>query len=334
MAMPVFLMLKRLTRGKDKTPTMSVVLTFNVPDLPDYVYLYHQRYPVRPFVDKPWQCYQCQGFGHSAGQCRSKPRCVLCAGSHLLRDCSVREHEPNVAYKKVCANCKGEHTANYGGCPFVKQAKQIEQVRTLQRLSYRDAASLVKSHRPSPLTHPNVVPLPAISGLSHVSSASCATAGLARVGTTKPVPSTTSVATQTESSVSISSQTTSSSPSLCLDSSVVNDIVVLMVKVLVQAKVLPQQKATAVFSALQTSLTTHPGSLFSSSLSQSSSLSSGTPDLVIPDRSGGSGRDIPSPVTLVHQIPVSPSTYNSHPGNVAPRSPKGTKPKSKKWRAK
>ena len=114
--------------------------------------------------------------------------------------------------------------------------------------------------------------LPAISGHSSVSptfyTTTTTTTGLTGFSTTKPVPSTTSIGSQT-------SQTTSSSPSLCLDSSVINNIVVLMVKVLVQAKVLPQQKAKAVFSALQTALTTHPGSLFSSSMSQSSSPSVG-----------------------------------------------------------
>ena len=30
----------RLTTGKDKTPTLNVVLTFNVPDMSYYVYLY------------------------------------------------------------------------------------------------------------------------------------------------------------------------------------------------------------------------------------------------------------------------------------------------------
>ena len=145
---------------------MSVILAFIVLDMPNYVNLYQQQYPVCPFVDKPWQWYKCQDFGHSAGQCLSKPSCVLCASSHLLRVCSVREHELNAVYKKVCANCKGEHSVNYGGCPFVKQ---IEQVRTLQWLSYQDAASLVKSQRLSSLTHPNVVPLPAIRGPIHTS---------------------------------------------------------------------------------------------------------------------------------------------------------------------
>ncbi|KAF2343694.1 Zinc finger CCHC-type, partial [Trinorchestia longiramus] len=28
---------------------------------------------------KPWQCYKCQRFGHSAAFCRSAPRCVVCS---------------------------------------------------------------------------------------------------------------------------------------------------------------------------------------------------------------------------------------------------------------
>ena len=46
-----------------------------------------------------------------------------------------------------CINCKGDHTANYGGCPFFKDAKQVEKIRVINKVSYRDAVKLQKEGR-------------------------------------------------------------------------------------------------------------------------------------------------------------------------------------------
>lgn len=106
--------IKRLCQGKDKVPTLSVIVSFSTTTLPESVSIYHQRFRVRPFVDKPWQCYRCQHFGHSADQCRYKPRCLVCSGPHVLKDCPQRgspaidADNPSVR----CANCKGNHTAH------------------------------------------------------------------------------------------------------------------------------------------------------------------------------------------------------------------------------
>ena len=43
-----------------------------------------------------------------------------------------------------CANCNGSHTANYSGCVKIQKAKEIEHIRSHERLSYRDALRLVK----------------------------------------------------------------------------------------------------------------------------------------------------------------------------------------------
>ncbi|KAF2360694.1 hypothetical protein FHG87_008549 [Trinorchestia longiramus] len=40
-------------------------------------------------------------------------------------------------------NCSGNHTTNYGGCPKIGQAKEVEKVRQIHKLSYWDAARQV-----------------------------------------------------------------------------------------------------------------------------------------------------------------------------------------------
>ena len=122
------------------------MITFHSQEIPEFVYIYQQRYRVRPYFEKPWQCFNCQGFGHNASDCRSKSRCVVCSGHHILGKCSSQNlsQDEKKNFPVKCVNCHGEHTASYGGCPNVKFAKKVQNVRTLSRLSYRDAVKEVQ----------------------------------------------------------------------------------------------------------------------------------------------------------------------------------------------
>lgn len=58
------------------------------------------------------QCFRCQSFGHSARCCRAGPKCVKCGAAHFSYACLKLRTE-----KATCANCQGDHPANYRGCP-------------------------------------------------------------------------------------------------------------------------------------------------------------------------------------------------------------------------
>ena len=105
---------KRLCKGKDRVPTLRVIVSFKPSIMPDSFKVYHQRFGVRSYVDLPWQCYRRQHFGHNAEQCRYKPRCVVCFGPHVLRDCPNQGSNVVAPDTVRCDNCKGNHTANYG----------------------------------------------------------------------------------------------------------------------------------------------------------------------------------------------------------------------------
>ena len=62
------------------------------------------------------QRHNCQSFGHSAKNCRSKQKCLLCGENYSHKGCPNRE-----ARKPKCANCKGPHVAFYKGCPEYKK---------------------------------------------------------------------------------------------------------------------------------------------------------------------------------------------------------------------
>ena len=81
------------------------------------------------------QCFNCQSFGHSAKNCRSKPKCPICGESHSHKGCPNKE-----ARKPKCANCMGPHVASYKGCPeYKKQAFRQHVVNN--QTSYAAAVS-------------------------------------------------------------------------------------------------------------------------------------------------------------------------------------------------
>lgn len=67
----------------------------------------------------PRQCFKCQRYDHVSRNCHADSRCVKCGESHTSKECSLTDKE-----KFACANCQGNHTANYKGCVDYKKAKQ------------------------------------------------------------------------------------------------------------------------------------------------------------------------------------------------------------------
>ena len=134
--------IKRLTKGREKNLTQCVRLTFKGTDLPETVKIGYMRFSVRLFIDKPWQCYNCQNFGHNADQCHSQTRCSFCSRNHQSRECPNRNSDSEAK----CPNCSGNHTSSYGGCKYIKEAKRVEKERAEKKLSYREAVMAVKNN--------------------------------------------------------------------------------------------------------------------------------------------------------------------------------------------
>ena len=68
---------------------------------------------------KEIQCFRCQKYGHKADFCQLKQKCVKCGGDHWARECPK-----SLSTKATCANCQGEHPANYKNCPAAIKYKQ------------------------------------------------------------------------------------------------------------------------------------------------------------------------------------------------------------------
>jgi hypothetical protein len=73
------------------------------------------------------QCSRCQQYGHSKNYCNLKPRCVRCGKDHYSTNCQKRLDE-----NPTCANCKGQHPANYRGCLVHKELQRSRTARSSQ----------------------------------------------------------------------------------------------------------------------------------------------------------------------------------------------------------
>ena len=123
--------------NNERVDSLSVLLKFSTPEVPERVKVGFLCYPVRPYVPPPLRCYKCQRYGHIAAVCRGKQRCLKCGGEHKIQECGENTQDK-------CCNCGGEHRATYGGCEFRKKAIEVQKVKTTNNLSYAEALKKVQ----------------------------------------------------------------------------------------------------------------------------------------------------------------------------------------------
>lgn len=98
------------------------------------------------------QCHRCQRFGHTKNYCCRPFTCVKCGDNHPSNECA--KHKDS---KARCANCNGEHTANYRGCKAYKDAFKPRHWPTAANL--KNAHSNTAGQRASSIGQINL-PLP------------------------------------------------------------------------------------------------------------------------------------------------------------------------------
>ena len=117
--------------------SQSIKITLMPNKLPEAETIYYSYYKVKPFVQMPLQCFNCQKLGHTALSCKGKTRCLLCGENHKKDECL------RTATEFKCANCQGAHKANSTRCELYNVAKKIENTRIYEKKSYKAAKETV-----------------------------------------------------------------------------------------------------------------------------------------------------------------------------------------------
>ncbi|GBL77243.1 Nucleic-acid-binding protein from transposon X-element [Araneus ventricosus] len=117
------LSISRLTKFQNKSPMPLVYLQIANSKVVETIYEYTELLGTGISVESyrgrkgPSQCWRCQTFFHSSAGYRLPQKCVKCAGPHSAKECTLAFDD-----KLTCANCGGDHAANWRQCPkFPKQ---------------------------------------------------------------------------------------------------------------------------------------------------------------------------------------------------------------------
>ena len=129
--------LKKRSGNNSWEDSTSLKCIFEADKLPIAITIAHSYYRVRPYVEEPRRCYNCQRFGHMAGSCRSSTKCRICGENHKQELCN----KPPELSK--CANCGGGHVANSRDCEIYNTAWEIEKIKAHKDTSYAAARSEV-----------------------------------------------------------------------------------------------------------------------------------------------------------------------------------------------
>lgn len=111
--LPVIRITKLKSRKREETSSflLEVPMEQNLADYKKISELDHVKVKWEPYYKKAMttQCYRCQRYGHGSSNCNLPAKSVKCAGDHLTQQCQWKDKTNT----PKCANCGGNHTANY-----------------------------------------------------------------------------------------------------------------------------------------------------------------------------------------------------------------------------
>lgn len=136
-----------LTKESTKKRHASLVVEFKTPTLANRAihmgFLWESTTHKAVLYDRSCrikQCYKCFKYGHIGPQCSATSQiCGFCAGNHVTKECPSKE-------TRICAVCKGAHTAWSSSCSFrKKELSRVEEAKASRRQYWPEIAK--SNHR-------------------------------------------------------------------------------------------------------------------------------------------------------------------------------------------
>ena len=118
-----------------KVPNSSMIIfTFNNEVLPDFILIDRERFRVKPYKQRPLQCFKCYGYGHSSKFCKKDQVCGTCSLAYHGNECTKSE---------LCINCKGNHHSRNKACITYKIEMEAIEKAHVEHLSIGQAKRLM-----------------------------------------------------------------------------------------------------------------------------------------------------------------------------------------------
>ena len=131
-----------LKKTREVIRVNTAILTFNRTAPPATLKVGFKRSTVRPYVPSPLKCFKCRQFGHHQDNCSRTKVCGKCAQP---------DHQDTACTSAVkCVDCNSKHTAYSNDCPRWITEKEIQRVRTEQKISFPEARKIVEGVNKQP----------------------------------------------------------------------------------------------------------------------------------------------------------------------------------------
>lgn len=126
-------------------------------------YVYHHSIkwlPYKPKRNGPTICMRCCMYGHGISSCNRFIVCMLCAGTHLTKDCTTHNRENNTNENFKCFNCMSaklryDHKANDINCPFREKYETARNnARSKRTTTNQSAQANTSRFAPAPTPPP------------------------------------------------------------------------------------------------------------------------------------------------------------------------------------
>ena len=126
-------------RNNVEIKTNTLILTFNTPQIPDYLKICYLNIPVTQYVPNPIRCYKCQRFGHVTGKCKHSETCARCSETGHKDDTCTKEYK--------CINCGEKHASYNKTCSYYKMEFDIQHIRVSKNVYFFEARTIYqKTH--------------------------------------------------------------------------------------------------------------------------------------------------------------------------------------------
>ena len=124
-------------RNNVEIKTNTLILTFNTPQIPDYLKNCYLNIPVTQYVPNPIRCYKYQRFGHVTGRCKHSETCARCSETGHKDDTCTKEYK--------CINCGEKHASYNKKCSHYKREFDIQHIRVSKNVYFFEARTIYKT---------------------------------------------------------------------------------------------------------------------------------------------------------------------------------------------